>query len=472
MVGPEVTTADPGPRLFDRAHRLTTAGVLMLVTFIAFESMAVGTAMPTAVRELHGLAWYAWPFSAFLVSSVIGMVVGGDVGDRRGARVALPWGVAAFGAGLLTAGLATSMAVFIGGRVVQGLGAGVIIVLVYVIVGQAFEPGLRPRLFGAMSAAWVLPALVGPLAAGLLTTHASWRWVFLGLLPLIVLGLLLVLPSVRRLTAPAGATSAAHSGRPWSAVLAGVGIGALQYAGQRRDLLALVVAIAGAVLLVVGLRPLLPIGAVRAARGLPAVIASRGLLAGAFFGMDALLPLTLTAVHGFSATAAGVPLTAGALGWAVASHLQGRIPDFPRDRLLRIGFVVLAVGLAATTLAAVPRLGGWSSYASWAVAGLGMGLGMPSLGVLLLDQSPEHRRGADSAALQIADVTASALTVGAAGVLVAAATAGVLSIPTAVLGSIGLFTALALLGVYAAGRTAAPVPQEGAEAPASSLATS
>src|SRR3712207_7477608 len=117
----------------------------------------------------------------------------GDVGDRRGPRVALPWGVAAFAAGLLVAGLAGGMAVFVAGRALQGLGAGVMVVLLYVIAGQAYDSSLRPRLFGAISAAWVLPALVGPVVAGLVTTHASWRLVFLGLLPLIVLGALLVL---------------------------------------------------------------------------------------------------------------------------------------------------------------------------------------------------------------------------------------------------------------------------------------
>src|SRR3954449_5311578 len=344
---------DGSARLLDRAHRLTTSGLVLLVTFIAFEAMAVGTAMPTAVAQLHGLAWYAWPFSAFLVAQVVGMVVGGDLGDRRGARVALPWGVAAFSAGLLTAGLAGNMAVFVAGRAVQGFGAGVIAVLLYVIAGQAYEPALRPRLFGAISAAWVLPALVGPLVAGLLTTHASWRLVFLGLLPLIVLGLALVLPAVRALPAPE-TPAAPGPARRWWALLAGVGIGLLQYAGQRRDALALLLVAAGLAALLAGLRPLLPTGTGRARPGLPAVVASRGLLAGAFFGLDALLPLVLTQVHGFNPTAAGVPLTVGALGWAIASNVQGRRPGIPRERLLRAGFALLALGLAATALAAVP----------------------------------------------------------------------------------------------------------------------
>jgi MFS family permease len=457
-----------GTSVFDRTHRLTTAGLLMLVTFIAFESMAVGTAMPTAVAELDGLAWYAWPFSAFLVASVVGMVLGGAAGDRRGVRVVLPPAVGAFAVGLLIAGLAPDMAVFVAGRAVQGLGAGVIVVLLYVVAGQAYAEQLRPRLFGAISAAWVLPALIGPLVAGLLTTHASWRVVFLGLLPLILLGLGLVLPAVRVLPRPEhpGDTAAGW----WWALLAGLGIAALQYAGQRRDLVAVALAVAGVGALVAGLRPLLPRGTARAARGLPAVVASRGLLAGAFFGMDALLPLTLTQVHGYTATAAGLPLTAGALGWALASNVQGRLPGVPRERLLRIGFVLLAVGLAATSLAALPGLGGWPAYLSWTVAGLGMGLAMPSLGVLLLAQSPAHRRGTDSAALQIADVTASALSIGLAGVLVAAATAGALSLQLAVLTTIGVLTLLAVAGATVADRAAAPAAPAGETSGASTLA--
>jgi MFS family permease len=442
------------PSVVDRVHRLTTAGLLMLVTFVAFESMAVATAMPTAVRELHGLAWYGWPFSAFLVASVVGMVLGGDVDDRRGSQVAVLAGVATFAAGLLAGGLSGSMAVFIAARALQGVGGGIISVALYVVAGRAYEPRLRPRLFAAFSAAWVLPALIGPLLAGLVTTHLGWRWVFLGMLPLIVGGLALLLPALRRLAVPDGSAVIA-SARRWWALVSGLGIAALQYAGQRLDLLAIGVAGLGVFLLVVGLRALLPAGTVRLRRGLPAVVGARGLLAGAFFGMDALLPLSLTELHGYDPTAAGVPLTAAALGWAVASQLQGRRPDVARVVLLRLGFVLLALGLAGTAVVAVPDVPGWPSYLTWGVAGMGMGLGMPSLSVLLLGQSPEHRRGADSAALQIADVTGSALCVGVVGVLIAAAAAGHLSLSSAVLAAVALLTTLAGLGAVTSARAGA-----------------
>ncbi|WP_051684194.1 MFS transporter [Blastococcus sp. URHD0036] len=454
-----------GPRL-----RLRTTGLLMLVTLVAFEAMAVGTAMPTAVAELDGLAWYGWPFSAYLVASVLGMVVGGDVGDRRGPRTALLAGVVVFAVGLLAAGVAGSMAALVGGRAVQGLGAGLIAVSLYVVAGQGFPAALRPALFGAFSTAWVVPSLVGPVVSGLVTEHASWRLVFLGLLPLVLLGLLLMLPSLRVLPVPDG-TAAADPARKWWAGLAGLGIAALQYAGQRLDGPAVVLAVAGVGALVLGLRPLLPPGTARARRGLPTVVASRGLLAGAFFGVDALLPLSLMHLHGYSPVAAGVPLTAGSLGWALASYSQGRRPGLSRVRLLRAGFVLLTLGVAGTALVAVPGLGGWPAYVTWAVAGLGMGLGMPSVGVLLFEHSPEHRRGADSAALQIADVTTGALCVGVVGVLVGASSEGSLSLSAAVLIAVALLTAVSTTGALVAPRAGGSPARPAVPSPATTLGT-
>jgi MFS family permease len=444
-----------GGSIWDAAHRRTTVGLLTLVTLVAFEAMAIGTAMPRAVAELDGVAWYAWPFSAFLVTSVVGMVLGGEVGDRRPPGPGVLAGVLVFAAGLVVAGLAQHMAVLVLGRAVQGLGAGVVIVLLYVVAGQAYSSGLRPRLFGAFAAGWVLPALVGPLAAGLVTTHVGWRAVFLGLVPLVAAGLALLLTAGPG-GAPAGGQAAPRGrGRVAWALLAGGGIAALQYAAQRLDLPAVAIAVVGAAGLAAALRRLLPRGTVRARPGIPAVVACRGLLAGAFFGMDALLPFVLTEQHGWSAATAGLPLTAGAVGWVVAAQLQGRRPDVPRRRVLRLGCLVLATGLAATATTAVPALGGWPAYLTWAVAGVGMGLGMPSVGVLLLDQSPEAERGANSAALQISDVTGSALCVGLSGVLVAGAADSGGPLWPAVLAAVAVLTVPALVGARVAGRTVA-----------------
>src|ERR1700712_1911126 len=110
--------------LFARPVRAATVGIVGLISLIAFEAVAVATALPTAVRALDGLAWFGWSFTALLVTSVVGMVVAGELSDRVGGRPPLLIGVGAFLAGLLVAGLAPDIAVFLLGRALQGVGIG------------------------------------------------------------------------------------------------------------------------------------------------------------------------------------------------------------------------------------------------------------------------------------------------------------------------------------------------------------
>ncbi|MBA2554784.1 MAG: hypothetical protein H0V10_14070 [Geodermatophilaceae bacterium] len=220
--------------------------------------------------------------------------------------------------------------------------------------------------------------------------------------------------------------------RTLAAIGAGLGIALVLYAGQRLDLVAIIALMAGVVLLAMSGRRLLPPGTVAVRNGLPAVIAFRGMLAGAFFAVDALLPLTLTAVHGYGPTAAGIPLMTGAVGWSTGSWVQGRYPDVARYLFVRTGFILLAVSCVAMVLIVTPAGVAWVAYPIWLVAGTGMGLAMPGVGILLLELSPPEQRGANAAAMQICDVSVSALCIGAAGVLVAASENGLLPLRVAV----------------------------------------
>lgn len=407
------------PSVLSGRYRSPTIGMLLAVTLVAFEAIAVATAMPRAVASLHGLAYYGWPFTAFLVANVVGIVAGGEASDREGPRRPLLGGLAVFTAGLFVAGLAPDMWLFVTGRAVQGLGGGLIVVALYVVVGEVYEERLRPRIFAVISAAWVLPSLIGPVVSGALTQHASWRLVFLIIPPFAVLGLALIYPTTRRL--PVHPPSSARLTRWRLAVLAAVGVAAMQYAGQELRWWSLLPLAAGAALLVPALRRLLPAGTARLRRGLPAIVAFRGMVAGSFFAVDSYVPLTLTHLHGYGATEAGLPLMLGSLGWSGASWWQGRNPRTPRHRLIGVGFVLVAVAAWAMVGLAVPHGPGWLAYPAWLVGGAGMGLVMPSVNVLLLEFSPAAERGKNSSALQICDVISSAIGVGAGGVLVAAA---------------------------------------------------
>jgi MFS family permease len=432
--------------------RGTTFGLVLVVTLIAFEAMAVATALPTAVQALHGLAAYGWSFTAFLVGTVVGMVASGEVSDRRGPRRPLLLGLGLFAAGLLLAGAAPAMAVFVLGRAVQGLGSGLVIVAVYVVIGDLYGAEHRPRMFAYLSAAWVLPALIGPVLAGLVAQHLSWRLVFLGMPPFVLAGIALLLPRIA-----AGRGSAYPSSPRWPFALATAGgIALVQYAGQRPSWPTLLGAVAGAGLLATGLRRLLPPGTLVVRRGVPAAVAFRGMLAGSFFAVESLVPLTLTVVHGFSPAQAGAPLTVGALGWSAASWWQGRHPDLPRHRLLRAGFALVGAAALGAAVVSLPGAPGWLAYPVWCVAGLGAGLTMPSTSVLLLALTPPPQRGVNTAALQIADAVSSAVCIGIGGVLVAAAERGAFTLPIAAVTVDLLMAGLAATGAVLSRRGQAP----------------
>ncbi len=452
--------------IFSASVRATSLGILVLITLIAFEAMAVNAAMPTAARELHGLRSYGWVFTGFLVANVVGMVLSGQLSDRRGAGLPLVAGLAAFTTGLVLGGTATTMTQLIAGRLVQGLGAGLIITAVYVIIGQGYRDDLRPSLFAAISSAWVVPGLIGPPLSGALAEHLTWRWVFLGLAPLVVLGGLLLTPTLRRFIhreegVAAGAGKGVGQRRLLRALAAAAGIAVIASAGQHPALGTLAAAAAGAAALGWGLRRLLPPGTATARPGVAAPVALRGLFAGAFFGMEAIVPLSLTVQHGFGPTAAGLPLTVTGTTWFLGSWWQGRRvgDDGParRIRLMRTGFSLVALAAAGMAVAVLPGSPGWLAYPLWGVGGFGAGLTMASVGILLLRYTTDEDRGNDSAALQLSDSTSSALTTAIGGMLVAAAARDAISDTAAFVTVFALMGAVAALGALVAGR-ARPAP--------------
>jgi MFS family permease len=412
------TDAPRRESILSARYRVSTTGIVLVVTLLAFEAMAVGTVMPVTARELHGLSLYAWVFSAFLIAGLLANVVAGGWADRAGPGRPLLAGLVTFVAGLAIAGTAPAMWVLVAGRVVQGLGAGAAGVSIYVLVARVYPETLRPRLFFALNAAWVVPSLVGPSLAGLVAEHLHWRGVFLGLIPLVVPAMAMLIPALRDSGSDAGSgqdRSAPRHGRGLAALALAGGAGAVLFAIDHTGWTALPVAALGLGGLAFGLPRLLPAGALVLRRGLPTAVTMRGLQSAAFFSTEAFIPLALTSVHHFSPTQAGVALTLGALGWSVASWLPGRL-DRPRRSLIVLGAVLITVGVSGVAIGT--PLYGWFAVPAWIVAGAGMGLAYSSVTVLVLNLSTPADQGANSAALQISDTLGSALGIGVAGALV------------------------------------------------------
>jgi MFS family permease len=448
------TSPEKPSSILSGPYRVATAGIVLVVTLLAFEAMAVGTVMPVTARELHGLSLYAWSFSAFLIASLPANVVAGGWADRVGPGKPLMTSLATFVGGLVIAGTAPQMWVFVAGRAVQGLGAGVAGVAIYVVVARVYPEALRPRVFAALSAAWVVPSLVGPAVAGFVAEHLHWRAVFLGLIPLVVPAMMMLIPSIRDSGGDAARTP--RRGRVRAALALAGGAAALLFAVEHVRWPVLLVAAAGVAGLAFGLPRLLPAGSLTLRRGLPTVISTRGLLAGAFFGTEAFIPLALTSLHGFTPTRAGVTLTIGAIGWSIGSWYQGRARR-PHQALVAIGSVLIALGVVG--IAAGVPMNGWLAVPAWVVAGGGMGLAYSSLSVLTLNLSTPADQGVNSAALQISDTLGGALVIGAAGTLVTGFGTARLGLGLAVAGA--LTTVIAVFAVFAAlrvseGRQASP----------------
>jgi len=446
-----------------------TTGLVLSITFVASEALAVVTVMPLVAQDLGGLRLYGWVFSAFMLGSIVGIVAAGREADRRGPAVPFVAGLVLFGSGLAVAGLAPSMGVLVAGRVLQGLGAGAVPSVAYAAIGRSFPGPLQARMMAVLSTAWVVPGLAGPAVAAEVAHVFGWRWVFLGLLPLVAVAGAIAVPALVRLGPPGagpvqerqliyGVVVAAAATMVLAGLTLAVGSGATAGA-----------AVAGAALIVAGvaaglpaLRRLVPAGTLTARPGLPATILSRGLLTFAFFGADAYVTLAITAVRHRSPLVAGIAVTGATLGWTAGAWVQARLSEtWEGRRFVRTGLVIVLAGIAGMVLVLRPGVPVPVGLAAWTVAGLGMGLAYAPLSLMMLRHAPPGREGRASASLNLADVLGTALGIGVGGAAVAAGAGR--NLP---LGITAAFAVSAAVGVVAlvvtrrlpAGTTSSPAP--------------
>ncbi len=430
------------PGLWAPQRRALTTGLVLTITFVASEALAVVTVMPVVARDLGGLRLYGWVFSAFMLGSVVGIVAAGREADRRGPAAPFVAGVVLFGSGLAVAGLAPSMGVLVAGRVLQGLGAGAVPSVAYATIGRSLPEALRARMMAVLSTAWVAPGLAGPAISAEVARLFGWRWVFLGLLPVVAVAGSIAVPALIRLGPPAASEARQHrltdglrTAAGATMILAGLSLAAGSGAagsGAAGPVVAGSGAIvAGLALIAVGgvaglpaLRRLVPPGTLTGRPGLPATIASRGLLTFAFFGADAYVTLAVTAVRHRSPVMAGLAVTGATVAWTAGAWVQARLSDvWEGRRLVRIGLVIILAGIAGMVLMLQPAVPVAEGLAAWTVAGLGMGLAYAPLSLMMLQKAPPGQEGRASASLNLTDVLGTAIGIGVGGAAVAA-TAG------------------------------------------------
>ncbi|GAB3119062.1 MFS transporter [Glaciibacter psychrotolerans] len=441
-----VLDAAPGEGVLSPRFRWISVGMFSLILLSAFESMAVTTVMPGVSKLLGGESLYALAFAGPLAVSVVGMVLAGNWSDRRGPRGALLASVVLFTIGLIVAGTAQTMEVLVVGRLIHGLGGGAIIVALYVIVARVFPAILHPRIFAGFAAAWVIPSLIGPFLAGVVAETFTWHWVFLGVVLLVVPALIMVLPALRGMGNKLGPDAA-----PWSisriawSALAAVAVLTLNLSATAEGVARWLVPVVAIVVVALAVRPLLPVGTLRAAAGLPSVVLFRGIIAGAFFSAEIYVPYLLSSQYGLTPSMAGLALTLGGVAWAIASQVQGRYPiQLTHPRCFGIGLALLGFALAVAIVAPLSGMPPWALIVGWGFGGAGMGLMYPRTSVIALQASTVDNQGFVSSAISIADAIGSAACI---------ALTGIVFVSLAALGGVwpfvGCFTLAAL--IWAAG---------------------
>ena len=453
--------------LFAPGYRGLSAGLVSTITLIAVESLAIGTVMPIVVRELGDQELYGWIYAAFYLGNMLGISLVGPILDRVPVRLPFAVGLVLYAVGLLAAGAAPSMPILIAARFVQGCGGGTLTPTSYVAIGRRLPQHLQPPMFALLSAAWVVPGLIGPSIAALVGDALGWRWVFLGLLPLLALAGVVALqalgsvPGVKR-----GEEDPEHeetARRAPYALLSLLGAGLMIAALTASELPVVIGGTAiGLVLLVPAFRRLTPPGTLRLAEGVPAAVLLRGAMTFGFFAADGFLALLLQTWRGTTPPLTGVVFTVTTIAWSVATWLQARrIDRWGVVLFTRLGFALLGVGALLSVAAVVPGVPPEILAVTWILAGCGMGVMYSAVTLVVLRRSRPSEQGSATSSLQLADILGTALGVGAGGAITAAGTrAGGDALGWA-LGATFLLTAVvAALGALASGRLGHARPTE------------
>jgi MFS family permease len=314
-------------------------------------------------------------------------------------------------------------------------------------------------MFAMLSTAWVVPGIIGPSLAALVGELTSWRWVFLGLLPLLLLAGAPALRALQRVEGglPAADHEPARGARSMllRAVAAAAGAGILVAAlGASEPWLVAVGSVAGGAVLLPAFRSLTPPGTLRLAPGIPAAVLLRALMTFAFFASDAYIALLLQTWRGTPATLTGIVFTVTTVAWTGATWVQARrIERLGARFFVVLGFACIALGAVLTLPALLPSVPPAIAIATWALPGIGMGLMYSAVTLVVLRGAAPAEQGSAASSLQLADILGTALGTGIAGAMTAAGErAGADGLGYALGAVLAMSVLVSLLGIVASGR--------------------
>ncbi len=167
-------------------------GVMLGLLLGALDGTIVSTVMPTIAGQLHGMGLYVWPFTIYMLTSTISIIVFGKLSDLYGRKRIFNLGILIFLVGSVLAGFSSDMITLILFRAIQGIGGGVIMTVSFIMVAELFPIWLRGKYLGILASVFGIASIIGPALGGIITESVGWAWVFFINIPLGLLSLIMV----------------------------------------------------------------------------------------------------------------------------------------------------------------------------------------------------------------------------------------------------------------------------------------
>lgn len=392
--------------LFSRRYAAPASILAGGVALYAMNLYFTAALMPSVVADIGGERYYAWVATGFLMAAVIASMLVSRLLDRFGAARAYVLGFLVFGAGAVVNAVSPSMTVLILGRVVQGLGGGLLSGLGYAVIRSALPERLWTRGAGLVSAMWGVGTLVGPSLGGLFAQLGAWRWGYV-----LLLAAALVLAALARRVLP-GRSGTGQGGGPVplaSLLLLTLAAAAFSVSSTVPSGWPTAVCLLAGLALLTGFTvaerrsaaTVLPQQTYRAGNPLKWLYLTVAVLCAGVVAEN-FIPLFGQQLGGLGPLVAGFLGAATSAGWTAAQLFSVGIESV-RGRALAIRTAplvlvagLLVYGLSQTDHASGPRVVLWA--VALFAAGTGIGLAFPHLSVTAMRSSSDPAEGGKAAA--------------------------------------------------------------------------
>ncbi|PFP27546.1 major facilitator superfamily transporter [Bacillus sp. AFS073361] len=321
-------------------------GLVITTLISALDANIMQTASPTIVKQLGGMELFAWIFVVYMLASTVTVPLYGKLSDMYGRKNLLMFSVGLFTLGSILCGMANSMVTLIIFRGIQGLGAGGMIPLSMIIVGDLFTIERRGKIQAVFSSIWAISSIVGPILGSFFVEALTWRWIFFINIPIGIASVLCLLPYKEQMEFKK--THIDYKGF----FLFGISITLLLLSTNiEHSIWLLILGVIGLIVFVLVERkeshPFLPVSLFRN-KGILMTNLFMLVYCLAFFGTSNFIPLYLQEGSHMSIYKSGLILLSIAVGWTFGSTPAGKwILRFGYKLLFIIGSLITTVsGLA------------------------------------------------------------------------------------------------------------------------------